>query len=194
LSKIAYNYTKIKIKNNMNQTNKTLIVLVVMLLAGISAFYVYQKPIQEVQDVVFDYKNISYQIDGKTVLLKNGLSEVIIPDSSSKSTTRYFGNEVKADINGDGLEDVAFLLTQDNGGSGTFYYVVVAIKNGETYTGTNAIFLGDRIAPQTTEFKEGMLIVNYADRKIDEPMTTEPSVGVSRYFKIEGGKLIEVIS
>jgi len=178
----------------MNQTNKTLIVLVVMLLAGISAFYVYQKPIQEVQDVVFDYKNISYQIDGKTVLLKNGLSEVIIPDSSSKSTTRYFGNEVTADMNGDGIEDVAFLLTQNNGGSGTFYYIVGAIKNGEIYTGTNAILLGDRIAPQTTEFKEGMVIVNYADRKIDEPMTTEPSIGVSRYFKVEGGKLIEVIS
>lgn len=140
-----------------------------------------------------DYKSISYEIEGQTVKLKDGISEIeIVPSSASKTITQYFGNEVRADFNGDGTEDVAFLLTQDRGGSGTFYYVVVALNLKDGYAGTNAIFLGDRIAPQTTEFRNGEIIVNYADRKPGESMAVAPSVGVSKYFKISDGKLIEV--
>lgn len=112
------------------------------------------------------------------------------PGSASKIVTRYFGNEATGDLNGDGAADVAFLLTQDGGGSGTFYYVVAALKEAGGYRGTNAILLGDRIAPQTTEIRNGTLIVNYADRKPSDPMTTQPSVGVSKYLKIQGTTLV----
>jgi hypothetical protein len=140
-----------------------------------------------------DSKDATYLIDGEPITLKDGSSELeMIPSSSSKKTTHYFGNDVKRDFNNDGKEDVAFLLTQDNGGSGTFYYLAVALGNDNGYQGTNAILLGDRIAPQTTELKEGKIVVNYADRKIDEPMTTSPSVGVSRYFQVKNNQLIEV--
>ncbi|MDD5738476.1 MAG: hypothetical protein PHY72_00905 [Candidatus Pacebacteria bacterium] len=140
-----------------------------------------------------DYKNISYEINEQTITLKDGVAETeIVPGSASKTITQYFGNEVKGDFNGDGLSDVAFLLTQNSGGSGTFYYIVVALKTANGYQGTNAILLGDRIAPQTTEFQNGDIVVNYADRKLDEPMIATPSVGVSRYFKIKEGRLTEV--
>ncbi len=140
-----------------------------------------------------DYKNATYEIDGQRVTLQNGSADVVAGDDSfPKSLIRYFGNEVKGDFNADGLDDVAFLLTQDNGGSGTFYYAVAALKTETGYVGTNGIFLGDRIAPQTTEFRDGQIIVNYADRKPDEPMTTTPSVGISKYLKIVDGKLTEV--
>jgi len=130
-----------------------------------------------------DYKNIAYEIEGQSVKLTNGIS----------GTTRYFGNEIVGDLNGDGTGDIAFLLTQNPGGSGTFYYVAVALKTTDGYQGTNALFLGDRIAPQTTEIRNEEVIVNYADRKIDEPMTTKPSVGVSKYFKVINNKLVEAI-
>jgi len=140
-----------------------------------------------------DYKDISYVIDGKEVVLKDGVSELeIVPGSSSKQITQYFGNEVKADFNGNGLLDIAFLLTQNSGGSGTFYYIAAALNSVNGYKGTNVIFLGDRIAPQATEFQNGEIIVNYADRKPNEPMTATPSVGVSRYFKISDGELTEM--
>ena len=124
--------------------------------------------------------------------LKNGVAESSpSPVSASKTITKYFGNEVKGDFNSDGSTDIAFLVTQTNGGSGTFYYVVTALKIKDGYKGTNGFLLGDRIAPQTTEYKEGEIVVNYADRRLSEPMTTDPSIGVSRYFKIEGSKMIE---
>jgi membrane-bound inhibitor of C-type lysozyme len=139
---------------------------------------------------VADYKNATYVIEGQPVMLVNGRAETAAaPGSASQTVTQYFGNEATGDLNGDGVPDVAFLLTQNSGGSGMFYYVVVALKTTNNYQGTNAILLGDRIAPQTTEIKNGQLIVNYADRAAGEPMTAQPSVGVSKYFKVEGTTL-----
>ena len=68
-----------------------------------------------------DYKNITYSIGGKSVELKNGVSEIeVTPDSASKIITRYFGNEVVHDLDGDGTKDIVFLVTQEMGGSGVF--------------------------------------------------------------------------
>lgn len=140
-----------------------------------------------------DYKNVAYQIEGQEILLKNGVAETsIASDLNETVDTEYFGNEVKGDFNGDGTEDAAFVLTQSGSWTGVFFYVVVAIKTADGYKGTNAILLGDRIAPQTTEFKKGKIIVNYADRKAGEPFSQDPSVGVSKYLKIDGRQLIEV--
>ncbi|MDP2328133.1 MAG: hypothetical protein Q8M79_08610 [Dehalococcoidia bacterium] len=136
----------------------------------------------------------SYEIEGQVVTLVGGVAEVeAAPGSALKITTRVFGNEAMGDLNGDGKEDIAFLLTQDGGGSGTFFYAVVALKTADGYTGTNAVLIGDRIAPQTTEIHGTELIVNYADRAPGEPMTTPPSIGVSKYLKVVDGKLVEAM-
>jgi hypothetical protein len=138
------------------------------------------------------YKDATYRIEGASIALHAGVHEAeAAPGSAAKITTQIFGNEATGDLNGDSTPDAAFILTQNTGGSGTFYYVAVALKMPSGYQGTNAILLGDRIAPQTTEIKNGQLIVNYADRKPGEPMTAQPSVGVSKYFKINGGELVE---
>lgn len=177
---------------------KKIIWFVVILIAAAVFFYVERTvPPENLAPVssgqAGDYKNISYEIEGESVLLKDGVAEAVLtPGSSSKEVTRYFGNEVKADLDNDGLEDVAFLLTRDGGGSGTFFYVAAALKKSDGYKGTNAVLLGDRIAPQTTEFRDGELIVNFAIRKQNEPMTASPSVGVSKYFKVIDGKLAGV--
>lgn len=139
-----------------------------------------------------DYKNATYLVEGSFVTLTNGFFEVeSAPGSATKITTRYFGNEAIGDLNSDGKNDVAFLLTQSSGGSGTFFYVVAAIQTSTGVEGTNAIFLGDRIAPQSTRIESGIVTINYADRNPGEPFTTQPSLGVSKYFKIENNILAE---
>jgi hypothetical protein len=142
---------------------------------------------------IASYKDATYQIDGKSIALVNGLSEAeAAPSSASRIITRYFGNDAIGDLNGDGREDVAFLLTQDTGGSGTFYYVVVALRTATGYQGTNAVLLGDRIAPQTTHIENGMVVVNYADRKPDESFAIKPVVGISKYLKVIDSRLSEI--
>ena len=124
-----------------------------------------------------DYKTVTVTIDAKPVKIgENG--------------TQYFGNELKKDLNGDGREDVAFIITSQPGGSGTFYYLAGAIATSSGYVGTDAVFIGDRIAPQTTESGPGReVIVNYADRKPSDPFTTPPSVGKSLYLLLDPSTL-----
>jgi hypothetical protein len=142
---------------------------------------------------IASYKDATYRIDGKSIALVNGLSEAeAAPGSSSRIITRYFGNDAVGDLNGDGKEDIAFLLTQDTGGSGIFYYVVVALRTATGYQGTNAVLLGDRIAPQMMNIENGRVVVNYAERNPDESFAIKPSVGISKYLKIVDSKLVEV--
>lgn len=142
-----------------------------------------------------DYKNISYSIDGSVVELTDGRSEVSsAPGSASKTITKYFGNDAHIDLNGDGREDVVFLLTQETGGSGVFYYAVAALNTPDGYKSSDGYFLGDRIAPQTIEASQsgsekGVVVVNYADRGTDEPMSATPSVGKSVYLKLDASDM-----
>ena len=130
-------------------------------------------------------------IGGQRVELRDGVAErETVPGSASKTTVRYYGNELKVDLNSDGREDIVFIVTEDTGGSGLFYYAVTALRTDEGYIGSDGYLLGDRIVPQGIELSKnprhvGVVVVNYADRKPGEPMTAQPSVGKSAYIKID---------
>lgn len=141
-----------------------------------------------------DYKNTSYAVGGQNVLLKDGLSSVeVVPGTAAKLETKVFGNEIKGDFNNDGRDDIALFMTQSGNGSGVFYYAAVAVQNEDgTYKGTNAIFLGDRIAPQNFLYSSGVIAVNYADRAPSDPMTTAPSVGKTKFLVLDIKRLVEL--
>ncbi|MES3005847.1 MAG: hypothetical protein V4664_02775 [Patescibacteria group bacterium] len=170
--------------------NRILVASIVVVLLLAFGFALFDK--KEIVVPRESYKDATYFIDGSYVTLKNGVAETeAVPGSASKVVTKYFGNEAIGDLNNDGTIDTAFLLTQQTGGSGTFYYIVVALKTAEGYVQTNAIFLGDRIAPMPTEIRDGVVIVNYSDRRAGDPMTTQPSVGVTKKFRVSGGNLVQ---
>lgn len=141
------------------------------------------------------YKNAEYVIDGKRIRLENGVAETeASAGSAARITTRYFGNELKTDVDGDGDIDVVFLVTQQTGGTGTFYYAVAGLYSENGYAGSDGYLLGDRIAPQTTEVSQNprhknVIVVNYADRAAGQPMTTKPSVGKSVYLKLDAERM-----
>jgi hypothetical protein len=138
-----------------------------------------------------DAKNATYIIEGQPVTLVNGKAEVpVAPGSATMVTTSLF-SETKGELTGDTNPDYAVMLTQNQGGSGTFFYEAAALNKDGEFLGTNGILLGDRIAPQTTQILDETITVNYAERKPEEPMTADPSVGVSKYFIVEGTTLVE---
>jgi heat shock protein HslJ len=138
-----------------------------------------------------DHRNLEYTIGGRPVLLVDGVAEeAAAPGSAARILTRYFGNEVRGDLNGDGREDVAFLLTQEPGGSGTFFYAVAALESPQGLVGSHAVYLGDRIAPQTTELRpDGIIVVNFSDRAPGESFTTPPSTAKSIWLKLDPATL-----
>lgn len=157
-----------------------------------AGFYYWQSETTPEQNTPASYhKDATYTIKGVPVTLKNGESRTpVAPGSASMLETKYFGNELTTDLNGDSREDVAFIVTQSGGGSGTFYYAVAAINTEEGYVGSDGYLLGDRIAPQSTNLSQNprhqrVVVFNYADRNVDEPMTTSPSIGKSAYLKID---------
>ncbi len=169
----------------MQNSKYKVLFLVVMTVALVIGVYLVSQPghdLVERDEAPIggsSYKDGTYVLGDMLVTLKDGVKETSLGDGSSAMvTTRYFGNELYKDLNGDGREDVVFLVTQEGGGSGTFFYVVAALNTERGYIGSRGVLLGDRIAPQTTESGPGdQVIVNYADRALDEPMTTRPSVG-----------------
>lgn len=177
--------------------NKLLILgVVVAVLVG--GFFILNSYVYNAKQPVAaaDYKDAEYVIEGERVKLEDGVSETeAAPGSAAKVVTRYFGNEVRHDLDDDGREDVAFLITQETGGSGVFFYLVAALNTPDGYVGSHAFFLGDRIAPQTTEIDEGktsrgtnrqnVIVVNYAVRLPGEPFTARPSLGKSTWLKLD---------
>lgn len=154
---------------------------IIILVLGIGGAYLYTHSSKTAEAPAFEFT-----INGQPINLDHGRSETeAAPGSATKVVTEYFGNEAVGDLNGDGQPDLAFLVTQTTGGSGTFYYVVGAITTPTGIKGTEAVLIGDRIAPQTTEIQDGKLIVNYADRASGEPMTTQPSIGKSLVLKLD---------
>jgi len=124
------------------------------------------------------------------VALRNGKhDELAAPASSSHRTSEIWGSPVAADLDGDGDQDAVVIIATEQGGSGRFYYVAVAELDGGSYTGSTGVLLGDRIAPQSVTFADGVVTVDYAERKPGEPMTTPPSVTTTKRFAYRNGVL-----
>jgi hypothetical protein len=147
----------------------------------------------EVVKAPFDGANATVTISGKPVTLVKGVAEVPSEKSATVTTTRYIGEEAIGDLDGDGHADRAFWISQDAGGSGTFYYVVAALQNKDGYTTTNAFLVGDRIAPESLEIRSDAHEVHvlYADRKPGEPMITRPSEGKVLLLKVNRDGVLE---
>ena len=168
------------------KTKKIIIgtILAILLAAGLFVYFEENK--------LGDPLNATYIIENQQISLKNGVSEIeIVPGSASKQITSVLWTPTKGELNDDGLDDYVMILTQNSGGSGIFFYLVAGLSSSRGIIGTNGVFLGDRIAPENISIDNGKILINYAERKIDDPMTAQPSIGVSKYLIVEGNQLIE---
>ncbi len=166
------------------------------IIIGTSLYFISENSVPAEGQIPFDARNSSFRIGGVPVTLADG---VVVDELASlpdvKITTRYFGNELAHDLDNDGREDTVFLVTQDGGGSGTFFYVVAVLNTVNGYVGSDSYLLGDRIAPQPMNIDESktsqgtmrdnVIVVNYADRRPEDPMTAAPSVGKSVWLKLD---------
>jgi heat shock protein HslJ len=128
-----------------------------------------------------------YVIDGQRVMLVEGVSDVqLVPGAATRVVTRYFGNELRHDLGGDGVEDVTFFLTRETGGSGVCFYVVAALATPDGAVGSHGLLLGDRIAPQSIQpGPPGRVIVNFAERAPGESFAVPPSTGKTLWLHFD---------
>lgn len=138
-----------------------------------------------------DPLNTTYRIENRPFTLVDGHHESLAaPGSATKVSTAVWEPPVFGDLDGDGDEDAALLLTHDPGGSGTFYYVAAAVNADGRYLGTDTVLLGDRIAPADLEIHNQRIVVNFADRHPTAPMHTTPSRDRTVALMVQHGQLL----
>lgn len=139
-----------------------------------------------------DPSNATFIIDGENITLSSGKNETsITPGSSFMEETSILDKFAYSDINSDGKEDTLLLLVRYGAGSGTFVYLAAFVSSPVTYRGSNAVFLGDRISPESISINSGTITVKYLDRKPDEPMAAEPTISIIKQFVYKNGGLQE---
>ena len=169
-----------------------LLLVVVLLTANKALMPVVEKtdkttpPIENPTDLLPETVNVlnaTYIFPREQVRLYDGSYTSNAPKfSDAYQQVSIFGAPIYADLDNDGDNDAILLLIQQNSGTGVFYYVTAAINQDNNYQGTNVILLGDRIAPQTLEFKDKIIMANYTDRGPEEAMTTPPSFDQTKYL------------
>jgi hypothetical protein len=144
-----------------------------------------------------------YVIEGSTVRLDD---DVYFGEDGTVSLLR----SVRADLNNDTLDDLAAVLRLDSKGSGIFYYlnVFLADRDGRLSL-VGAQFLGDRIKLDFIEIygeasissltgvpihadDYGQLAVGYSSHAAGQAFTEQPSLYITRHWKVSEGKLVSL--
>ena len=153
--------------------------LIASAAALIGLFFVLRTTIDQAgqQSAPAAVRNLTVNLDGQSFTLKDGVAvQAAPPGSATTNTVRIVGEPALGDATGEGEQDAALLIANDPGGSGTFYYAVLAVNHGGAYQATNAVPLGDRIVPKGIEFTDGHFVYRFLDRQSGAPMAAEPTV------------------
>ncbi|MDP3763530.1 MAG: hypothetical protein Q8Q92_02675 [bacterium] len=139
-----------------------------------------------------DSSNATFIIDDELVTLSAGRDErVITPESTLTEETILLDKFAYGDINKDGKNDTLLLLARYGGGSGTFIYLAAFVSGPINYKGSKAIFIGDRIAPQSISLNGDIVTLEYLDRGPDDAFVVEPTILTTKQFIYKNGEFAE---
>jgi hypothetical protein len=129
--------------------------------------------------------------DGPITLKDGRSSEPVAPGSAILTETVLDAeNLAYGDVNGDKKNDAVFLLVQESGGSGIFIYIAAYVSGNVSHKGSNVVFIGDRISPQSLSINpNGIITFSYLERAPGEAMATVPTVPRTKELVYRSGEL-----
>jgi hypothetical protein len=179
---------------------KTLLVIALLVLVGLGGWYIGHRktstpapaPVKVTPTTTHpDASNATFQFeDGPITLIKGSATTNVTPNGEITQETTLTDDIAYGDINKDGKTDTAVLLVQNSSGSGVFLYVAAYLSGTVQYSGSNAIFIGDRVTPKSIAVDPlGTITVTYLDRKPTDPMAAEPTILTTKHYIYKSGEM-----
>lgn len=158
-----------------------------LLLAACQGHRADAGPVSGTGHPVTDPRNARFQIEDRVVALRAGrAASPAAPGSATLARTRILEPIVHGDLDADGDTDAVLWLLDAPGGSGSFLYLATAMREGDGYLGSAAIFVGDRLVPGVIRIDNGVVRADYQDRRPAQAMAAPPSVPRTAYLTWEG--------
>lgn len=141
-------------------------------------------------------RNCQFIVEGRVVTFVNGKEETTSPYDNQIQTTEIYGDPISGDLNSDGKDDYAVIITQKTANDiGVYYYAAVALADEEkgVIAGTVAVPLGDRIAIQDTAIVNDAFRIRYLDWRTDgDAVESSPTLEVTKSFILDEIMLKEI--
>jgi len=149
-------------------------------------------PVSENGNFKPDPSNATFTfVDGPITLSNGVIDRSVVPDSSVMEEISLLDDTAYGDINNDKKIDAVTLLARFGGGSGTFIYAGAFVSGPVNYKGSNVIFIGDRINPQSVSISDGIVTIKYLDRNPDQAFSEEPTIQKTMELIYSDGELKE---
>ncbi len=142
-----------------------------------------------------ELKNMDYQgIYDQGVTLEAGLyeGEPFVEGGASRPRVQFLENLYGfGDLNGDGAEDAALLLSENSGGSGVNVYLAVVERRDGELRNVATRLIGDRVQIHSLKLDQGVVVMELVMAGPDDPACC-PSLKVRKGYRLEGDELTEV--
>jgi heat shock protein HslJ len=128
-----------------------------------------------------------------TVVLNAGHWEGEPPQPGSASVPRvdFLGDIVaRGDLDGDGTDEAAVVLTTNFGGTGVFHYVAIVDQEGEENRNLATQLIGDRVQLRDMRIEEGYVVLDLVRAGPGDPSCC-PTELVTLQFRLHDGQLGE---
>lgn len=137
--------------------------------------------------------NASYPYGDFTITLVDGqYQQKPSPDSATFIVNvSLTGPIAYGDLDGDGVEDAALVLTDEPGGSGTFVSLAAARNADGEAEGLATTPLGDRVQVEALAIADGIITVNLVTHGPSDPMCCPTQAATWRY-RLEGETLVQI--
>ena len=127
---------------------------------------------------------------GKMLL---GVLTLLATGTASATGLGFTGEAITGDFDGDGLDELAQIIRDDPGGSGTFYHLLVMDTNDKGELVTDSAFVGDRVQVLNfwADHDKGAIGLDLVQGGEGDAACC-PTHKVVRRWKLAGGKLTEL--
>jgi hypothetical protein len=171
---------------------KKLLILILLLALGFGFYFLNKDNTTDNTDTsnpteAFkpDPSSATFIFDGEPITFSRGIH------GSEEGEISILDEKATGDLNNDGKADTVLLLANNSVGSGVFIYIAAYVSGPVNYKGTDALFVGDRISPQSISIANGVVTFKYLDREADESFAAEPTVPVTKQFVYKNSEFVE---